>query len=109
VCAALLAAVVDVNVRALREREPTHPALDRYENAARILTGRPDATIEDGIDWIRETVAMLNIPGLAALGARLEDADETVTKARTASSMRFNPIPLTDTELHTVLELSMLP
>jgi alcohol dehydrogenase class IV len=109
VCAALLAAVVDVNVRALREREPTHPALDRYENAARILTGRPDATIEDGIDWIRETVAMLNIPGLAALGARPEDADEIVTKARTASSMRFNPTPLTDTELHTVLELSMQP
>jgi alcohol dehydrogenase class IV len=109
VCAALLAAVVDVNVRALREREPTHPALDRYEDAARILTGRPDATIEDGIHWIRETVAMLNIPGLAALGARPEDADEIVTKARTASSMRFNPIPLTDTELHMILELSMQP
>jgi alcohol dehydrogenase class IV len=109
VCAALLAAVVDVNVRALREREPTHSALGRYEDAARILTGRPDATIEDGIHWIRETVAMLNIPGLAALGARPEDADEIVTKAHTASSMRFNPIPLTDTELHTILELSMQP
>ena len=109
VCAALLAAVVDVNVQALREREPTHPALDRYEDAARILTGRPDATIEDGIDWIRETVAMLNIPGLATIGTRPEDADEIVTKARTASSMRFNPVPLTDTELHTILELSMQP
>jgi hypothetical protein len=52
---------------------------------------------------------MLNIPGLAALGARPEDADEIVTKAQTASSMRFNPIPLTDTELHTIFELSMQP
>jgi alcohol dehydrogenase class IV len=83
--------------------------VDRYGDASRTLTGRPDATIEDGIDWIRETVAMLNVPGLAALGARPEDADEIVAKAHTASSMRFNPITLTDTELHTILELSMQP
>ena len=106
VCAALLAAVVEENVRALRQREPESPALDRYVDAARILTGRPAATIEDGIEWLRETVAALNIPGLAALGVRPDDADEIVAKARTASSMRFNPITLTDTELHTILEAS---
>ena len=109
VCAALLAPVVEANVRALRDREPENPALDRYGDAARMLTGRPDATVEDGIDWIRETVAALSIPGLAALGVRPEDADEIVAKARTASSMKVNPIPLTDTELHTILELSMQP
>ena len=109
VCAALLAAVVEENVRALRQREPESRALERYVDAARILTGRPDATIEDGIAWLRETVAALNIPGLAALGVRPDDADEIVTKARTASSMRFNPITLTDTQLHTVLEASTYP
>jgi alcohol dehydrogenase class IV len=107
VCAALLAAVVEANVRALREREPANPALDRYVEAARILTGRRDATIELGIEWLRETVAMLNIPGLTAVGIRLDDVDDIVTKARTASSMKFNPIALTDAELHTILEASM--
>ena len=106
VCAALLPAVVEVNVRALRHREPENRALERYVDAARILTGRPDATIEDGIEWLRETTAALNIPGLSALGVRPDDADEIVAKARTASSMRFNPITLTDTELHTILEAS---
>ena len=81
--------------------------LDRYVDAARILTGRPAATIEDGIERLRETVAVLNIPGLADLGVRPDDADEIVAKARTASSMRFNPIALTDTELHTILEASL--
>jgi alcohol dehydrogenase class IV len=109
VCAALLAAVVEVNVRSLREREPENPALDRYVDAARILTRRPDAIIEDGIEWLRETIAVLNTPGLAKLGVRPDDANEIVAKARTASSMRFNPIALTDTELHTILEASTHP
>jgi alcohol dehydrogenase class IV len=107
VCAALLAAVVETNVRALRGREPANPALDRYDEAARILTGRPEATVEDGIDWIRETVDQLQVPGLAALGVRPDDASEIVTKAHTASSMKFNPITLTDDELHTILDMSM--
>jgi alcohol dehydrogenase class IV len=107
VCAALLAATVKTNVRALQEREPANPALRRYEEAARILTGRQDATIDDGIDWIRETVGWLDVPPLGVLGVRPEQADEIVTNARTASSMKFNPITLMDAELHTILDLSM--
>jgi alcohol dehydrogenase class IV len=107
VCAALLGSVVEVNVRALREREPVNPALDRYDEAGRILTGRPDATIEDGIDWLRETVAMLDVPSLAALGITSDDAEQVVIKARTASSMNYNPITLTDRELHIIVEASM--
>jgi alcohol dehydrogenase class IV len=109
VCAALLAAVIEINVRALRAREPVNPALTRYQEAARVLTGRPDATIEHGIEWVRETVALLSVPGLSAVGIRPEQADEIVVKASSASSMKFNPITLTDTELHTILEASMRP
>jgi alcohol dehydrogenase class IV len=107
VCAALLPAVVEVNVGALRTREPANPALERYAEAARILTGRSDAGVEDGIDWLRETVALLDVPGLAVLGVRPDQADEIVTKARTASSMKYNPITLTDAEVHTILHASM--
>jgi alcohol dehydrogenase class IV len=107
VCAALLPAVVDVNVGALRTREPANPAFERYAEAARILTGRSNASVEDGIDWLRETVAILDIPGLATLGVRPDQADEIVAKARTASSMKYNPIALTDTELRTILDASM--
>jgi alcohol dehydrogenase class IV len=109
ICAALLPAVVETNVHALREREPAHPALDRYTDAARILTGQPDATVEDGVEWIRDTVAMLDTPGLETQGVAAEVLDEIVTDARSASSMKYNPITLTDTELITILARSMRP
>src|SRR5687768_15766055 len=43
VCAAVLAASLAVNHRALRERAPDHPALARIAEVAAVLTGRPEA------------------------------------------------------------------
>ena len=68
VCAALLAPVVEANVRALRGRDPDSPALDRYTTVARLLTGRDDATVEDGVAWLRDTVAALQVPALGTVG-----------------------------------------
>ena len=107
VCAALLGAVVEVNVRALRERDAGSHALVRYAQAARLLTGRSEATIEDGVEWLRETVRVLSIPGLATLGVRREDVDEIVENSRAASSMRGNSIVLTEAELREVLAASL--
>ena len=55
-CAAVLPAVVEANVRALRSAPDGGPALDRYAEAARLLTGDPSASIEDGLAWIRDTL-----------------------------------------------------
>ena len=44
VCAAVLAPAMEVNLRALRERAPEHPALLRMAEVALLLTGQPDAT-----------------------------------------------------------------
>ena len=60
-CAALLAPVTEANVRALRSAPPGHPALDRYAEAARVITGNPSASIADGLAWIRETITLLAI------------------------------------------------
>jgi alcohol dehydrogenase class IV len=68
VCAATLAAAVDVNLRALRERAPEHPALPRITEVATLLTGRSDATAEDAIAWLQELTGALSIPGLASYG-----------------------------------------
>ena len=102
-CAALLAPVVEANVRTLRRQDAGAPALARYAEAARLLTGRPDATVEDGVAWIRETVALLGISGLGGYGLRPDQADEIVAKADASSSMRGNPVRLPDPELHAVL------
>ena len=99
VCAAVLAATVDVNLRALRERAPEHPALPRLTEVAALLTGRPDARPTDAIDWLQALTATLSIPGLASYGLDQADIAAVVTAAQQASSMRGNPIELTDAEV----------
>ena len=102
-CAALLAPVVEANVRALRSVDPGDPALGRYTEAARLLTGRPTASIEYGVAWIRETVALLAIPSLATFGIKPEDADDVAAKAAVSSSMQGNPIALSRSELKAIV------
>jgi len=106
-CAALLAPVMEANVAALRSGPPgrrAHPALDRYAEAARLITGTPAASIEDGLDWIRETIALLAIPRLASFGLRPHDADDIAVKAAKSSSMQGNPVTLSQSDLRAVLE-----
>jgi alcohol dehydrogenase class IV len=102
-CAALLAPVIEANVRALRSGQPGGPALDRYAEAARLLTGRPAASIDDGLAWIRETVSLLAVPGLAAFGIGPEHADDIAAKAAGSSSMQGNPVALTHRDLCAVV------
>ncbi len=103
-CARLLPGVIAANVRALRERAPDSPVLDRYAEVARILTGRARATPEEGAGWVRELGEALSIPRLAAHGLRPADLGDAVAQSRKASSMRGNPVALTDEELRRVLE-----
>ena len=102
-CAALLAPVIEANVRVLRSGSAGRPALDRYAEAARLLTGQPAATIDDGLAWIRETVTLLAIPGLAAFGVRGQDADDIAAQAARSSSMQGNPVPLSHDDLRAAL------
>jgi len=102
-CAALLAPVVEANVRTLRSVDPGDPALSRYTEAARLLTGRPTASIEYGVAWIRETIALLAIPGLATFGIGPEHAGDIAAKAAVSSSMQGNPIALSRSELKAIV------
>jgi alcohol dehydrogenase class IV len=68
-----------------------------------LLTGRPDATVEDGVEWIAETVRLLGITGLTAAGLDPGLIDEVVAKTGSASSTKGNPIDLTEEELRRVL------
>jgi alcohol dehydrogenase class IV len=102
-CAALLAPVVEANVAALRAGQPGHPALGRYAEAARLLTGVPTAAIEDGVSWLRETVSLLAVPGLGEFGLRPGDAGPVAAKAAVSSSMQGNPVPLSDDTLRAVV------
>jgi alcohol dehydrogenase class IV len=107
VCAALLPEVMESNVRALCARAPAHPALPRYDEIARILTGRPDACAEDGVAWVRALCAELQIPTLRTYGLSSDDVPTLAANAAQASSMKANPIQLTPGELEQLLRRTL--
>jgi alcohol dehydrogenase class IV len=107
VCAAVLAATMEVNLRTLSERTPDNPALGRVGEVATLLTGRPDASPEDAIAWLQELTAALSIPGLASYGLNQAEIEPVVTAAQRASSMHGNPIELRDEEVSEIVTRSL--
>jgi alcohol dehydrogenase class IV len=103
ICAALLPHVCAANLRAIETRASDHPARGRYEIIARTVTGRHDATAEDGVAWLRALVEELEIPPLRTYGLGEADIDTLVEQASRASSMKANPIVLTEEELRGVI------
>ena len=105
VCAGLLPYVMEVNVRALRARAPEK--LTRYDEVARLLTGRPHATAPDGVAWITALCQKLEIPPLRTYGVAASHLTVLVEKAAQASSMKGNPIVLTEEELREIIAHSL--
>lgn len=109
VCAALLPHVLDVNLRALRARAPEHPALPRFRELAALLTGQAAADVAagDGVAFIASLARDLKVPGLGSHGMRPADVPVLVEKAKQASSMKGNPLPLTDQELTEIAQRAL--
>ncbi len=126
VCAALLPVVMRVNIRLSRSNSDATPSpvgddvrspltktnppvnprrqtFQRFEEIARRLTGNPAAKPEDGADWVEALTRDLQIPPLSHYGLTRDHFPELVAKAKIASSMRANPVPLSDDELTEIL------
>lgn len=102
-CARLLPEVMEINLHALQTRDPNHPALARYDEIGRLLTGKRDADAAEAIAWIRQLCHELQIPSLQTCGITSKDIPALVQKAAVASSMQHNPVTLTEAELTAVL------
>lgn len=106
---ALLPSCIVANVHAMQSRDPTNPALAKYTEAARVVIGRSDATALDLATWIAETCQIMKIPPLSAYGLT-EDMFEGVVKASAgSSSMKGNPVKLTNEELTSILKQACTP
>jgi len=103
ICAAILPYGMEMNLRALRARDPESIALRRYEEVARMLTGRPGATAEDGISWAREICREFGIPALSVYGVGEKDVPRLVEESAKTNSMKGNPLVLSPEELGEVL------
>lgn len=102
VCAVLLAGVMEANIAAAR-RAGDEATVARYADIARLLTGSPTAGPDDAVAWVRRLVADLAIPPLAAYGMAATDIPAVVENAKQASSMKGNPVVLTDDALAAIL------
>jgi alcohol dehydrogenase class IV len=57
------------------------------------------ADAAEAVAWVATLCRELEVPGLSAYGMTANDVPDLVSKAKVASSMRANPIQLTDDEL----------
>ena len=78
-----------------------------FDEAAQLLTGRPDARAADGAAWLHDLGAALAVPGLAAFGLSRDHFPELIAKAQVASSMKGNPVALTEDELLEIVERAL--
>jgi alcohol dehydrogenase len=110
-CGAVLWQTIRTNITALTERVPGSPALPKYAEAGRILAGLPP-TVRDGaarvalVDTLHDMVEALDVPPLSAFEMSAEHIPVVVADSP-GSSMRTNPVALTDEELSAILEQAL--
>lgn len=107
VCGTLVAAATRVNIAAMQARDPNHPALAKYAEVGRLLTGRSEMDDSSACAALTGLLAdwseRLQLPRLSRYGIGAEDFPLIVANSR-GSSMQTNPIVLTDAEVEAILD-----
>ena len=106
-CARLLPMVVETNLAALTRDGAGGNVKERYAEASRMVLGSSRATASDLAAWLHRLVSALEIPPLSRWGLTADKVPALVAKSRAASSMRGNPVRLTDAELTAVIEQAL--
>ena len=111
VCAALLPHVMEANVRALLDLSDDHPALARYAAVGRVLAAQADLddaeAVTAGIHRVAALVRELGIPPLGEFCVTEDRIAEMVALAAKSSSMRYNPVKLSDEALADILQKAL--
>ena len=106
VCGTLVAAATERNISAMLEREPENPALERYARVSEVLAQHrfpsQDQALQQLVELLSRWTEDLELQGLAGYGLQPDALDHVVAHSR-GSSMKTNPIVLTDTEIRAVL------
>jgi alcohol dehydrogenase class IV len=109
-CGATLVAATRVNIAALEARDPSGAALSRYAVAGRLLSrqagGDDREALSALVPALEALTARLGVARLSAYGITTSDIPALVADSR-GSSMRTNPIVLSDAEIASILEASI--
>lgn len=107
VCGTLVGVATEVNIRALRAREPDSPAFEKYARVGRLISGRDDAVRESALGALVESLSdwteRLGIPKLSEYGMKTEDIGKVVA-ASNPGGMKTNPLILTSEEVTELVE-----
>ncbi len=105
-CGILLAETTRANVAALRARDPGATALRRFAEIGRLLVADPaldpDEATKSLVAWLAGLTAELGLPRLRDVGVTETDIPTLVAESR-GSSMRSNPVVLSDEEIGAIL------
>ena len=105
-CGTLLHATTEANIRALEARVPDSPALPKYAEIGRRLAMQKGLNGPDARRFLIDTIAAwqeaLALPRLGAYGVGEQDIARIVAGSR-GSSMKTNPVVLSDDELAAIL------
>ena len=106
VCGTLVAAATRLNIEVMRARDPGNPALAKYAAVGRLFAaqdvpadGEAQGRLVAALDEWTETMAL---PGLSTLGVAEADFPRIIANCR-GSSMKTNPVVLTDGEVGQLL------
>ncbi|EOD77758.1 Iron-containing alcohol dehydrogenase [Grimontia indica] len=78
--------------------------LNRYRQLACILTGRMNAEPSDGIVWVQRILRRLDLETLPQLGLCDTMFEEVAVSALRSSSIKGNPLPLSESRLIHILQ-----
>jgi alcohol dehydrogenase len=106
VCGTLLATATEINIRALRNQQPDHPALGKYAELGTLLSGKASATNEVAettlVELLHDWTTRLALPRLRDYGVTRDDFPRIIANCR-GNSMKTNPIVISDEEVHAIL------
>ena len=110
VCGTLVAAATEININSMQVREPDNVALAKYARLGEVLCQRrhpsPQAARDALLALLQDWTARMQLPPLREFGINDSGLDHVVAHSR-GSSMKTNPIVLTDDEIKTVLRMRL--
>ncbi|MDX1812695.1 MAG: iron-containing alcohol dehydrogenase [Gammaproteobacteria bacterium] len=106
VCGTLLADATEVNIEAMEAREPDNPALKKYARLGKLLRANAHCKDDEAraalVAILKQWCRHLQLETLDKYGVSKDELDHIVVHSR-GSSMKTNPIVLTDEEIKNIL------
>lgn len=103
VCGTLLGAATEINIAALQQSAPDHPALLKYARVGRLISQRPEAGHHEALQFLvatlHEWINELALPRLSHYAIAESELDGIIEQ----TGMKNNPVALSPHQVKTLL------